>query len=379
MPAPDDMRAAPARCGSDSQNDERIRVEKPARQSEAERRFDRSREPRKKPGIVSATALRAMTFDPVRFVVPGYLAEGLTLLAGRPKLGKSWLMLDMAIAVAAGGESLGVKCTRGEVLYIALEDNLRRLRSRLDQLMPTGVTLPSGLHFVVEWPRASAGGLSLIEVWLGEHPSARLIIIDVLAAFRDPRNGNEQLYDGDYKALKGLQELAIRAGVAIVVVHHTRKSGSEAGDPFEKVSGTLGLSGAADSVIVLDREGTGCTLYGRGRDIPEFEVAVEFDRRACRWIALGRADEVRRTDERKAILDELKQADEPLSPNEIAGATGMRQVNVRKLLSKMCRAGEVLKRGRARYIHPSSDRPRRSGCDWRRERRGRDRSRSQKA
>ncbi len=261
-------------------------------------------------------------------------------------------MLDMAIAVAAAGESLGVRCARGDVLYLALEDNLRRLRSRLDCLMPTRDNLPSGLLFAVEWPRASAGGLKRIEEWLGEHPSARLVVIDVLAAFRDPRNGNQQLYDGDYSALKSLQEIAMRAAVAIVVVHHTRKSGSEAGDPFEKVSGTLGLSGAADSVIVLDRDGVGCTLYGRGRDIPEFEVASEFDRKACRWRALGRADEVRRTDERKTILDELKQADEPLSPNEIAGATGMRQTNVRKLLSKMCKAGEVLKRGRGRYIHP---------------------------
>lgn len=126
-----------AEGGSGPETDERIQAEEPRRHANREHRSDRSREPRKKPAIVSATALRAMTFDPVRFVAPGYLAEGLTLLAGRPKLGKSWLMLDMAIAVAAAGESLGVRCARGDVLYLALEDNLRRLRSRLDCLMPT--------------------------------------------------------------------------------------------------------------------------------------------------------------------------------------------------------------------------------------------------
>ena len=94
-------------------------------------------------------------------------------------------------------------------------------------------------------------------------------------------------------------------------------------DPFEKVSGTLGLSGAADAVLILDRDGSGATLYGRGRDVEEIEKAVSFDKLTCRWTILGQAAEVRRTDERAVILDLLADNHEPMSPAEIADALGL--------------------------------------------------------
>jgi RecA-family ATPase len=122
----------------------------------------------------------------------------------------------------------------------------------------------------------------------------RLVIIDVLMMFRPAGNRSDNSYEADYNAIKGLQALAGQFNVAIVVVHHTRKSGSDV-DPFEKVSGTLGLSGAADAALILDRDGNGATLYGRGRDVEEVEVAVSFDKATCRWNILGAASEVRRT------------------------------------------------------------------------------------
>ena len=143
----------------------------------------------------------------------------------------------------------------------------------------------------------------------------------------------------------------METGVAIVVVHHTRKSGSE-DDPFEKVSGTLGLSGAADTTIVLDRDGQGCTLYGRGRDVTEFEIAVTFDTLSCRWHALGNAADVRRSEQRAAILTVLTGATEPMSPKEIADEANMDRNNVDQLLGKMMKDGEVPKAERGRYVHP---------------------------
>jgi hypothetical protein len=160
--------------------------------------------------------------------------------------------------------------------------------------------------------------------------------------FRPTTGGRETLYEADYGAIKGLQALASEFHVAIVIVHHTRKSGSEE-DPFEKVSGTLGLTGAADTTIVLDRSGHGATLYGRGRDIEEIEKAVTFDHETCRWTIIGEASEVRRTDERSAILSLLKDADEPMSPIDVANALGLRRNNVKQLLFKMAKAGEVKK------------------------------------
>ena len=266
--------------------------------------------------------------------------------------------MEIGLAVAIGGVCLGdVQCEQGDVLYLALEDNRRRLQSRIRKLWQMETTarieVPERLHLATEWPRANEGGIDAIREWIEDHPQARLVIVDVLAMFKAIAKGKDQtLYEADYLAIKELQSLAMETGVAIVVVHHTRKSGSEA-DPFEKVSGTLGLSGAADTTIILDRDQNGCTLYGRGRDIEEIETAVQFDKFTCRWTALGKASEVRRTDERAVILGLLADNHEAMSPAEIADALGLPRNNVKQLLFKMAKAGEVVKTGKkGLYSHP---------------------------
>ena len=140
-----------------------------------------------------------------------------------------------------------------------------------------------------------------------------------------------------------------------MAVHHTRKSGSDSGDPVEKISGTLGLSGAADAFLILDRDGQGASLTGRGRDIKEIESAVSFDGQTCRWRVLGDAAEVRRSDERSVILVTLQEACEPMSPAEVADVIGAPRNNVKQLLYKMSKAGEVLKLPgrRGLYVHPA--------------------------
>lgn len=308
---------------------------------------------RKKPCIRSARELRRKEFEPIRYVVPRYIAEGCTLLAGRPKLGKSWLVLEMGLAVATGDICLGgIECEQGDVLYLALEDNERRLQKRIDKVLGPLHEWPDSFRYETEWPRANEGGLDEIRDWIRGTRNPRLVIVDVLAMFRPTSGSRDNLYEADYHAIKGLQAIASEFGVAIVVVHHTRKGGSDV-DPFEKVSGTLGLSGAADTTIVLDRDGNGATLYGRGRDIEEIESAVEFNKGDCRWFVMGKAEDVRRTDERSSILTVLFEADEPMTPADIAGAIGQPRNNVRQLLFKMGKAGEVRKLpGRGRYIHP---------------------------
>ncbi len=305
---------------------------------------------------ISARDLCGLEFDPIKYVVPGYIAEGLTLFAGKPKLGKSWFCMEIGLAVADGGVCLGdVRCAQGDVLYLALEDNRRRLQSRIRKLWQmeamVRAPVPDRLYLATEWPRATEG-VTAIRAWIDEHPDGRLVIVDVLAMFKATTKGKDQtLYEADYLAIKELQSLAMEMKVAIVVVHHTRKSGAEA-DPFEKVSGTLGLSGAADTTIILDRDQNGVTLYGRGRDIEEIETAVQFDKLTCRWRALGNASEVRRTDERVEILSVLIEATEPMNPRDLSIASGMPRNNTDQLLFKMAKAGEVLKAGRGMYVHP---------------------------
>jgi hypothetical protein len=242
------------------------------------------------------------------------------------------------------------------VLYLALEDNERRLQSRITKILGSADEWPARFCYATEWPRADAGGLEEIGKWICSAEKPRLVVVDILAMFRSPRGKEQQLYESDYTAIQGLQAIASKTGVAIVIVHHLRKSLSEV-DPFEKVSGTLGLSGAADTVLILDRDARGCTLYGRGRDIEEVEQAVQFDKGTCRWTVLGAAIEVRRTDERAKILSVLASDKKPMSPCDIAAGTGMPRNNVDQLLLKMAKAGEVLKTSRGHYKHPSSTPP----------------------
>lgn len=307
-----------------------------------------------KPAYVSSFAdLGTMTFPDIKWIVPMYLPEGCTILAGRPKLGKSWLALDIALAVARGAYCLGdIKCPQGEVLYLALEDNARRLQSRIRKVTSAGCDdkWPQAVDYATTWPRCDEGGLQAIREWLDSKENPRLVIVDVLAQFRSGRGGQESLYEADYRAVKGLQELAAEYSIAIVVVHHVRKGMGDA-DPFERVSGTMGLTGAADTTVILDRDSNGCTLYARGRDLEEYERAVTFDRTTCRWLAQGDASEVRRTDERSQILTALEDATEPLSPKDIEIATGMKGLNVRQLLYKMAKAGDVIKTKRGHYCH----------------------------
>lgn len=301
------------------------------------------------PKTISAEDLLAREFAPVRYVIPPYVAEGLTLLAGAPKVGKSWLALDMAVAVAGGMQCLGHTCATGSVLYLGLEDNERRLQARMNRLVGTGRARPLQLTFATRWPRIGDGGAEEIESWIRKEDSARLVVVDVLAMMKPiERRKNSPQYDADYGAVKALQAIASTHNIAILVIHHTRKMRSEA-DALENISGTLGLSGAADSVLILDRGPAGSTLYGRGRDIEEIETAISFDREACRWIAQGPVAEVRRSEQRSKIIALLNESDEPMSPTEIAAELGATNASIRKLLSKMVADGEVRKAGRGRY------------------------------
>jgi RecA-family ATPase len=178
------------------------------------------------------------------------------------------------------------------------------------------------------------------------------VIVDVLNKVRPAQKNNEGIYDYDVRSLEGLQSLAAEFGIAIIVVHHTRKA--EAEDPFDCLSGSTGLSGTADATLVLARDSQGVTLYGRGRDIEEIETALSFDRSTGHWSILGAVADMRRSDERTTVLQSLKDASEPMSPRDIADDTGMPYQNVRQLLVRMGKAGEVTKVQRGFYIHPDT-------------------------
>jgi hypothetical protein len=266
-------------------------------------------------------------------------------------------VLDVAIATAAGRFTLGtLKPSAGDVLYLALEDGRRRLQRRITKVLPTfSITWPQNLEIATEWPRADQGGLADIEQWLRAHPNARLVIVDTLAQFRKLSTGKGQLYPEDYAAISGLQKLASKHNVGIIIVHHDRKS--EADDVFDTVSGTLGLTGAADTILIMKRQSGAVTLYVRGRDIEESEMAMQFDKSSCRWSILGTAADVHRSNERTAVLKALETAgDDGLSVGEIMVATGSQSRNATDiLLFKMTETGEVTRLKRGVYTRNLSD------------------------
>jgi hypothetical protein len=315
----------------------------------AENRLYQKRNRTWREGAVRANELQAMTFPPVRYVLQGFIPEGLTILAGKPKIGKSWLMLDLAIAVAANRLTLGtMKPANGDVFYLALEDNRRRLKRRMSKLLPaSNAHWPERLTLQTEWKRVDQGGLADIEEWCTSVERPTFVVIDTLEKIRPLVSGKVQAYTADYQALEGLQKIAGKFGIAIGVNHHLRKM--DADDPFDTVSGTLGLTGAADTVLILKRQSGGFTLFARGRDIEETETAVQFDKGTCRWSILGGAAEVHRSAERAAIIAALDGADsDGLSVSEIMAATESRsRNNTDVLLHKMKEAGEIvrLKRG----------------------------------
>ena len=299
--------------------------------------------------VLSAAELRRMTFPEAPFVVAGLILEGLTILAGRPKIGKSWLALAVCLAVAQGRRVLGnLATTQGDVLYAALEDNPRRLQKRIDKLLsPFSAEWPARLTLATSWRRLDEGGVDDIAEWAASVSNPRLVVLDTLAGVRPPKQNGEALYDADYRALVELHRLAVEKGFAVLVVHHTRKA--EADDPLDTISGTLGLVGCADTALVLARASGGTTLYVRGRDLEEREDAIVFDREGCSWTIQGEVAEVRQSDTRKAIFAVLAKSPEPLGPKDIADDTGLNDENVRQTLRRMTGDGEIFLVSRGKY------------------------------
>lgn len=300
--------------------------------------------------------LQAMTFPPQRFAVPDLVPEGLTVLAGAPKLGKSWMALEAALAVASGGRFLGtLEVERGPALYLALEDGARRLRDRITLLLGDRDPFPRDLHVWLDRPTRL---LEELDAHLDAHKGTRLVIIDTLGKVRPPAPPGGPTYSDDYRVAGTLQRFAIDRGVAVLVVHHTRKGRGE--DYVEAVSGTHGITGAADAVILLDRDrgSDGALLHVTGRDLRD-DLAWRLDRIGPAWhfVERVRADAVQARqglgDTAGRIVEAVAAAGEPVSASEIADALGMRPDVAKDYLGRLARDGRLHRPARGRYAMPT--------------------------
>lgn len=219
----------------------------------------------------SAEWLTDQTFPAVEYIVPGLIPEGLTLLTAAPKIGKSWMVLGLGVAAAGGGYAFGrIPVSRRPVLYLALEDGARRLQSRLRTIGTSAG--PTRLHFMTDVP---AGALTTIDAFIDRYADEKpLVILDTLGKVRGTYSGNNA-YQHDYSQMSALKDLVdARPGSSLVIVHHTKKG--ETTDFLDSVSGTQGLAGAADTILVLrrDRHTGGATLNVTSRDAVEGEYAL---------------------------------------------------------------------------------------------------------
>jgi hypothetical protein len=156
-------------------------------------------------------------------------------------------------------------------------------------------------------------------------------IIDVFNKVRPPAVGRESPYEADYRALGPLKAYADTRDVAVLILHHTRKMSAQ--DPFDTISGTTGLTGAADAALVLASDDDGVSLFTRGRDVEEIGTAVEFQKKTGCWIAHGDREEVRWSEPRKTIINLLDNyPDQTMTISKVADRTGMEKNNVKQLL-----------------------------------------------
>ena len=213
---------------------------------------------------------------PIEYCVDGLISQGLFILAGAPKVGKSWLALDMCLSIAKGEKVLGKETLCGHAVYLSLEDSLIRLQNRLYELTDE----PSdNLNFAIMAESISNGLPEQIEYCRKRFDDLKIVVIDTL---QKVRNESESSYSSDYKEPSVLKSLADKLGIAIVLVHHTRKCSDS--DPFNMISGSTGLSGCVDGSMVLIESKRGsrkAKLYCVGRDIENQEINVVFER--SRW------------------------------------------------------------------------------------------------
>lgn len=316
-------------------------------------------------GLVTGDWLEAQTFPDVEYVVPNLIPEGFTLLVGAPKAGKSWLALAMGVSVAAGGRVLDQTVTARPVLYLALEDSHRRLRYRSKTLYPVG-SIPEGLHIMNAIP-AGHYAPEVVKAWLTTLPADSpppLVIVDTLGKVRPMKRAGEGVYDYDYRIGGAMKHLADSwPGSALVAVHHDRKAG--AADFVDDVSGSNGLAGSADTIVIVrrDRNGSAGTFLVTGRDVTEGAYATTFT--DGHWTLSGgdfpsaasayaqTAATMGKGDTARQIVGWLSD-NGPSTPKRIAEALGLDHNNVKVTAHRLAQDGRLHRADGGHYFLPDT-------------------------
>jgi hypothetical protein len=319
-------------------------------------------------------------FAPLRYAIPGIVPEGLTVLAGAPKVGKSWIVLDWLLAAAAEhGRALGgIDIPRPrDVLYLALEDGDRRMQDRCRKLLanqwrPKDPIPPRFQYLTVVTPGQL---IATIAAWLDIY-QAGLVVVDTLGRALPPALNGETPYSRDYRVMSALKAVADSwPGCSLLMSHHDRKA--MVADFVDSVSGTNGIAGGADTVLVLtrDRNQPGGLLQVTGRDVPEGAYALIFDAgvwtldggslEASSKAAATRRAEIGLGERSREIVEAVSRRRAPVSPADVAADLGMDNDAAGRYLRRLTEAERLQKVGRGLYAPVSevSERPKDDATD----------------
>ena len=252
---------------------------------------------------IDINTIRSMEHKPLQYAVNSILPHGLFILAGSPKVGKSWLVLDICIAVAIGGDIWGYKATQSGVLYYALEDNWRRINDRVNNL-DTDNTDMSNFRVKLSAPGISTGLIEEMDRHMTSYPNTSLIVIDTFEHIRNRDTSKQTLYSADYSDIKTLRQVTNQYEITLLLVHHTRKMNDE-NDPINNISGSTGLTGATDGNWVLEkakRIENHAKLTIDNRDTDSFCFDLKFNSDTCHWDYIGNNTGTLHADEDVALL-----------------------------------------------------------------------------
>lgn len=233
----------------------------------------------KKLTVIDGETLMDMRINPISFCIDSLLPQGVSLLCGAPKIGKSWLVLDWCVRIAKGEEVWNFKTVKGTTLYLCLEDTLSRIQQRLNEITDE---VPNNVFFAISSCSLSDGLAEQIESFVAEHNDTVLVVIDTFQMIRS--KNKDTTYANDYQEIEELKRLADKLKISFLLVHHLRKQGDN--DPLNKISGTTGISGAVDTTFILDkskRSQNNATMICTGRDIEYRELELNFSKENHMW------------------------------------------------------------------------------------------------
>lgn len=290
-------------------------------------------------------------------IIDGLLYPGTYLFVGAPKVGKSFLMAQLAYHVSTGLPLWDYPTRKGTVLYLALEDDYERLQGRLFRMFGTDST--ANLHFAICAKQLGGGLDEQLQKFVLEHPDTKLVIVDTLQKVRE-MGGDGYSYANDYEIVGRLKQFADHAGICLLLVHHTRKQQAE--DKFDMISGTNGLLGAADGAFLLQKEkrtSDSATLDISGRDQQDQRLHLKKDMERLLWL-LERAETELWKEPPDPVLDAVggmvtaERLEWKGSPTELVNVLGLDMKPNVLTLRLNVNAGRLLKEHNVQYLSSRS-------------------------